>query len=1660
MPKDAEFGATGTMAMRSRFSPEEIAAKDEEEAYAAYLDNASKVGIAHGDRPDLQQRYVADFVGARRNARGGSMEQAIAEGNTRIRRESPEGQAAQVEQNLRNIPGGNVGPLRAVYAGVASGVQGMARAGGRLGAMIPGADVDAIESEIAEGVRSGDVGEAGRQIADLKDYGPKSSMNYVNKMISGATASITQAATLGPAAIGSFALDGYNRGYVDAKEKGLDEANAQRYAFREGAIEAAWATLFQKLGLGGLERQGAFSLKQGLREFVKQTGAEIGEEGLTEFSHALNEQMSGIDPEALSPEKLPGRLLDTAAQTLLAMGAQGAAAKGVSALVGKLTKDQQKPPEYSVYDESQEGKIVYEQPTDEEIVGTPGEQVNAPLIPLHRYSGTKMQDRDGFRGRVYKYETPQAEQDADRVAQERALADARDVESGMSLPRQGEFTYERAGEIPQGQDPQIDATVQGLGEYGDLKALPLDKQVDAVRATFGDTVPSKDQVASEFGVRREDARALIDLAYGEGSQPSQRQEPTRQQVLSRTQRAKELGVSRTQLPEAYRSAEGRAFTAPSAIGNVEAQSARPAEMPPEQPTSPIAKETSGTALPEAVPPKEGDVVKVAVGGEQVEATIVSPKAAKTAGKRAAKDGEIVVRIPGEGFRFVPSEDVYPVDRPMPNVVQSGKEIQNVAAAAEPAPAAERQTADFQPEAPPSGSGQAEASDAQGYTEQGHKTVTWVSDNYERLLDRFTKQARKRGLSQEAAEDVAVEKISKLLDPEQANKTRLEEAEKLLATSVTRGAIDVRRKAGRHGRIEADVQQIAAKSAPSAESEAMAREEARSQGATDEQIKDTVGFMGWNGSTGGLKPIAAWLRKWFTAPGNLPDSVQREKLIKDADVNAVAQKAKYAVADLSKAIKSTMPKATDADHAAMDDYLKGGNGDGLTAEVKQALTIMRGHVDAMSQQLVDSGAAEGKLIATIDKNKGVYLTRSYQAFDNPGWAQKVKREKPEVVKAAKAALSALDPSLSEAEIEGAINNLLIEDKAGEEPQAVLRRSKLGSKDLGQFIHRKDIPSWLRDLWGEYRDPFVNYQKTVMKTANIIANHRFQQEVRKAGQGVFFFDKPTGEYSVRIGSEDNPSMKPLLGDGPLYTTPEIKKAFEEVNAQDNTPAWLGALIYLNGAVKAGKTVFGGPTSILRNFTSNGGFMVANGHVRPDAFFATLKHLTNVAGDQAAWRAATEKYTRLGIIGDSVNMGDVRDAIDRYRQKFGGPRSQVEQGFGQRLVDFAQETYAFGDDVWKIYFFENEVRNYGEAYKGEWTQEQVERKAAEITRNTLPTYSLLPKGVKAFRRVPILGTFVAFPWEVYRTAAHTLSLVKEELANPKTRSMGARRLAGVTAAAAIPVALAAAAKAAIGMDDDDEEAARNFLPPWSKNNPIVWLSKEKGKGRYIDLGFQDPHSNMRSAVIAFMRGKTPKDAAMEAAKEVAGPFIDWNLTTKSILNALQNKDDTGKPIRNEEAGFDQQAKDTAKYMWKQFQPGAVTQALRIYDATKGEKNLSDELTALSGVRINTLDVNRSLFFRAIEYKNRMSKAKMLYSNPKNKGASGADLDSARKGAEDASKSVFDWMGTMLSSAQKLGMSKQEAIKTLREAGLPADDSLRAASGVYRSPIDDYDRYARKRK
>jgi hypothetical protein len=809
------------------------------------------------------------------------------------------------------------------------------------------------------------------------------------------------------------------------------------------------------------------------------------------------------------------------------------------------------------------------------------------------------------------------------------------------------------------------------------------------------------------------------------------------------------------------------------------------------------------------------------------------------------------------------------------------------------------------------------------------------------------------------------------------------------------------------------------------------------------------------------------KRLLTSAGHLPDAVFERKLSRDGMIGSLLSQMKFTLRDFDRAAKAVYggrENITPEDVARLDAALKGRvELDELPEPMRPVVQQMREQIDALSRRLIDIGAVEGELEITIDENMGVYATRSYRVFDDPKWAEKVDVE---IRNKAKALLRSEYPDKSEDQIEGYIQNLLYADKAAENPIAFLAKSKLGSKDLSITKRRKNIPPEIRALWGEYKDARVNYAKSVAKMANLIENHRFLTDVRDAGMGQFFFDEPMPGFQVLLVDKvwDNKVMAPLNG---KYTSPEIKQAFEREYSQENLPEWLRVYMMANGAVKFSKTV-GSAQTHVRNFGSNTGFSVAQGHWRiwyagkaiqamgEEAFRETMSKLPGIDIRSPAankrWRDYYRYLQELGVVHTSVRSGELRAAIRDASKR--NPDEYLDDAIkksANRIMRGAHAVgrglgtlYQIGDDIWKIYAFENEKARYRRALP-QLSESQLDLKAARVVSNTFPNWSKVPEGVQKLRRFPLTGPFVSFPAEVFRVGWHSLKLIDTELKDPQLRGIGAQRLAGLTLAIGGTAAASAASRFLSGVSKDDDDDLREFVAPWNENSEIIHFGRtEDGKFRWIDLSYTDPYQYLKKPVMALMRGDDWEDSLWSSFMQIFEPFIGEEILAQKLGEAWANKKvDSGGAVFNPQESLPKRAEQVAGHVWGALEPGTITSARRISRGVSGKTNKYGQsysapvetAAVVFGQRIQTTDIRQSLGFRASRFNRDYRDASQIFTSvaARRGSVTSEELTDAYQSAEASRRRLFDQMRQAVQAAQRLGVQQRGVFQILRGRKVP---------------------------
>lgn len=836
---------------------------------------------------------------------------------------------------------------------------------------------------------------------------------------------------------------------------------------------------------------------------------------------------------------------------------------------------------------------------------------------------------------------------------------------------------------------------------------------------------------------------------------------------------------------------------------------------------------------------------------------------------------------------------------------------------------------------------------------------------------------------------------------------------------------------------------------------------------------------------GTTPLKRWAKKsWkrnLTKEGLLNEESFELKLQKDGAKNAAEYDVARMVHDLDADVKAVYgkdyKKLSAAEKTALRDYMSGNKDSGIPDGMKQRIDHLRDYLDRGSSRMQDSIAqmveikiadlpdakreqaelylntagVEGRLPSdllrllqmyqTIETNKGTYVNRSYQAFDDPDWKEKALADEA-IMADARAYMQEQYPDLTEDEVTGEIRAILTEaQKKGNFVSFLSSGSKVGQKDVSFLRRRKDIPKPIRQLLGEYEDPKVNFVRTATKMNNWLANQQFLYNLRVAGNNTFLFTRPVGEFDTLIASEGNDTLSPLDG---MYTTADFVQGMEDVMnpSSSNHAWWLQQWLRFNAAVKYGKTI-GSPTTQFRNFESGTFFAIINGHWN---FLHTAKAFKAIAADfkkdSPEWHSYLRELIELGVLHDNPYSGELKAAIEDVIKI----ESYTGEAKARAALDFFQRVYQASDDFWKINGFENEMARL-KAIRPNLSDAERKKLAAKRIRDGYPTYSMVPRIIREIRRFPVAGSFVSFTWESMRTFKNQFLIMADDYRHGGLGAIPGRSI-GLATASSLFAAASAMSMAMFGLDDEDDEAVRDLAPEWQKNSQILYLGyDEEGHPVYIDLSFLDPYSYVKRPLTALMNGNNVGIGrkVWDALKEMFSPYYGLEIGTSAIVELLTNKNsDTGQPIYIENDTVSGIAGDIAKHFSKVL-PGIYT-SIKGFEEAFSEQTLprgkqrtvGDETRAFFGLRSTTMSVPTALLFKAWEFseaeRSVIRIVKKEFGKPEH--LTDNQLRNAYIRLKNAREMTFNEMRRAVGAAKKLNVTDDRIRAALKAGGMTRED------------------------
>lgn len=697
------------------------------------------------------------------------------------------------------------------------------------------------------------------------------------------------------------------------------------------------------------------------------------------------------------------------------------------------------------------------------------------------------------------------------------------------------------------------------------------------------------------------------------------------------------------------------------------------------------------------------------------------------------------------------------------------------------------------------------------------------------------------------------------------------------------------------------------------------------------------------------------------------------------------------------------------------YLKGELiEENLPDRVRGAAVFMRTRLDGLTTSLQENGVVEGDLVYVLEENKGTYVNRSYQIFRDPAWAEKVSEEVRNRAKSFirnelahkrnKGVFKHKTDEEWESYVDGVMESLLV--KNVHSPLQVISHSGIDRQVRNILKRRGDIPPEIRALWGEDTNAITMYANSVHQMMQVLASHDHLSRVKEIGMGDFLFephDMRPG-YTIPISDKDAPGLKPLAG---LRTSEEVYTELRKIYQTKNFNAATKAYFQLNGVAKYGATVLS-PVTQWRNFYSNWFILMRNGNLlNPELFSSSTKdsfkmafgdllpgYFLNPKAEHRADRAAVyDRLIELGVIDDAITSAEWEAA---FQDAFGGDLSFQKYAdntilnANQRALDAAKvgitkvtdistRLYRASDTVAKAIGWHAEVARYRKNYPN-WTKEQVERKAAEIIRNTMPTYSMVPDLIKWNRKNILFGPFVSFASETIRNEYHTVRLALEELSKRETFSSGLNRIFSWGLGSSARIGIAMLGMAATHTTPEDEEAIRTLAAPWDKNSSLLFIgTDDKGNPRYYNISRTLPDSQLADPINAYYRDLPGYEVFKEATLQFLSPFISEELVAQRLVDAWRGVRSDGVEIFSSEDTDSEKWLKRVTHVLDAATPGVIRQGMRAWNAYHGEPTrtgqpltFSDEMVALTtGQRLTTLDIRRAVSFRAFEFTDGVAQA-----------------------------------------------------------------------------------------
>ena len=559
----------------------------------------------------------------------------------------------------------------------------------------------------------------------------------------------------------------------------------------------------------------------------------------------------------------------------------------------------------------------------------------------------------------------------------------------------------------------------------------------------------------------------------------------------------------------------------------------------------------------------------------------------------------------------------------------------------------------------------------------------------------------------------------------------------------------------------------------------------------------------------------------------------------------------------------------------------------------------------------------------------------------------------------------------------LNNALVDDlqlfklieksigiKENKKSDFIFKQSSQLGINMDSFKKKNlELPQWYRDLLGEVQDPLELYEITVKRMSETAAAYSYQRAFAALGEGLIYSKVQKGIFSDRLNIENYPGLVDAIGVEEIYLAPGVEEELiSELTVNSQAAIWFNTITSLsNWNMTVGSVV-----TQERNFFQAPFFMINNGNISPfrpidatktlvmDIWMEAVKNGANlvankakrIRGDFSNYDARTDFMLHLrdisvdyGVTSSSVDFENIKNLADNSKLKklhdylVNHHTSGIRPTYKtiKATIEFLNSVYSESDNIIKVANLKVELDRYSKLeqnvdYKeliekfrrGEITEEQytrVVKKAAKLTRDTVPNYGEVYKIIKSARKLPLIGQFASFYGEQLRTTINTVRYAKQEVdmfketGNKGYLFAAAQRITGVSLNAAGHLMFADLMTEILSAftDDDDEPVetkASLTLHKWYLPSYVASAAFSKmpdGTFKMLNSESVNPYGGLYSSFLPFLRDTKKQSESnisvvMNQIGNAIAPVIGLSVASETMMQFISGKDALGRDISDE--------------------------------------------------------------------------------------------------------------------------------------------------------------------